>query len=149
MSIEDAALGGELHDSPARAEPAAPRQSAIQPAMQPAMQAALQEAATVARLEERARVSAILNSEAARGRMAQAVVLATETALTVAEATRLLMVSPRETALEALASRAAGGLEIGAGSGAEPDTVRADRQVRVVDGWKRAVANANRRFEKP
>ena len=47
------------------------------------------------------------------------------------------------------ASRAAGGLEIGAGSGAEPDTVRADRQVRVVDGWKRAVANANRRFEKP
>ena len=47
------------------------------------------------------------------------------------------------------ASSAAGGLEIGAGSGAEPDTVRADRQVRVVDGWKRAVANANRRFEKP
>jgi capsid assembly protease len=140
MSIEDAAIGGELHDSPARAEPAAPRQSAIQPAMQ----TALLEAAAVARLEERARVSAILNSEAARGRMAQAVVLATETALTVAEATRLLMVSPRETALEALASRAAGGLEIGA----EPDTVRADREVRAIDGWKRAVANANRRFEK-
>lgn len=137
MSIEDAATGGEQHDSPTRAEPAAPRQSA--------MQTALQEAAAVARLEERTRVSAILNSEAAKGRMAQAVVLATETALTVAEATRLLMVSPKETALEALASRAASGPELGA----EPDTVRADRQVRVVDGWKRAVANANRRFEKP
>ena len=99
----------------------------------------------MARLEERARVSAILNSEAAKGRMAQAVVLATETALTVAEATRLLMVSPKETALEALASRAASGPELGA----EPDTVRADRQARVVDGWKRAVSNANRRFEKP
>ena len=141
MSIEDAAIGGELHDSPARAEPAATRQ----PAMQSGMQSALQEAATVARLEERARVSAILNSEAAKGRMAQAVVLATETALTVAEATRLLMVSPKETALEALASRAASGPEIGAGS----DTVRADREARAVDGWKRAVANANRRFEKP
>jgi capsid assembly protease len=137
MSIEDAALGGEPHDSTTRSEPAGHRQSA--------MQTALQEAATVARLEERARVSAILNSEAAKGRMAQAVVLATETALTVAEATRLLMVSPKETALEALASRAASGPELGA----EPDTVRADRKVRVVDGWKRAVANANRRFEKP
>lgn len=137
MSIEDAATGGEQHDSPTRAEPAAPRQSA--------MQTALQEAAAVARLEERTRVSAILNSEAAKGRMAQAVVLATETELTVAEATRLLMVSPKETALEALASRAASGPELGA----EPDTIRADRQVRVVDGWKRAVANANRRFEKP
>jgi signal peptide peptidase SppA len=137
MSTEDAALGGEPHDGTTRAEPAATRQST--------MQTALQEAATVARLEERARVSAILNSEAAKGRMAQAVMLATETALSVAEATRLLMVSPRETALEALASRAASGPELGA----EPDTVRADRQARVVDGWKRAVSNANRRFEKP
>ena len=141
MSTEDAALGGEPHDSTMRAEAAAHRQSATQSGMQ----TALQEAAAVARLEERARVSAILNSEAAKGRMAQAVVLATETALTAAEATRLLMVSPKETALEALASRAASGPELGA----EPDTVRADRQVRVVDGWKRAVANANRRFEKP
>jgi len=141
MSIEDAALGGEPHDGTARAEPAASRQSATQSVMQ----TALQEAATVARLEERARVSAILNSEAAKGRMAQAVVLAAETALTVTEATRLLMVSPKETALEALASRAASGPELGT----EPDTVRADRQGRVADGWKRAVANANRRFEKP
>ena len=101
-------------------------------------------AVTAARAEERARVRAIVTSEAAKSRMAQALVLATETSLTVAEAEKLLAASPKEAGVEALAARAASGLEIGSSRDpAAPDAAA----VRAVAGWKKAIATANQRFQ--
>jgi signal peptide peptidase SppA len=100
-------------------------------------------AVTAARLEERARIRAIVASEAAEGRMAQALVLATETSLTVAEAEKLLAASPKEAGIEGLAARAAGGPEIG--SSRDPAAPDAATE-RAVAGWKKAIAAANQRF---
>ncbi len=138
MSTEDIAAATE-------AVPAAPIASAQPtrldpPALQPA--ARLDEAVAAARLEERARIRAIVNSEAAEGREKQALMLATETALTVAEAEKILGVSPKETRLEALAQRASAGPEFGAPGGAE----KPDAGALIQEGWKRAIANANRQF---
>ena len=104
--------------------------------------ARLEEAIAAARLEERARIRAIVNSDAAEGRGSQALMLATETALSVAEAERILGVSPKETRLEALAQRASTGPEFGAPGGAE----KPDAGTLIQEGWKRAIANANRQF---
>ena len=104
--------------------------------------ARLEDAVTAARLEERARIRAIVNAEAAEGREKQALVLATETALTVAEAEKILGASPKETRLEALAQRASAGPEFGAPGGAE----KPDAGALIQEGWKRAIANANRQF---
>jgi signal peptide peptidase SppA len=100
-------------------------------------------AVAAARHEERARIRAIVSCDDAKGRGAQALILATETALSVSEAEKLLAASPRETAVDALASRAASGTEIG--SSAEPR--EPDAGERASRGWKHAVAAANRRFE--
>ena len=100
-------------------------------------------AVATARQEERARIRAIVSCEEARGRGAQALILATETALSVSEAEKLLAASPKETAVDALASRAGSGPEIGAS--AEPR--EPDAGERASRGWKHAIAAANRRFE--
>ena len=110
------------------------------PAHQPAIQ--LDEAVAAARLEERARIRAIVNCDAAEGRAAQALMLATETSLTVLEAEKILGASPKETRIEALAQRASAGPEFGSSRDAE----RPNPTARAEEGWKRAVANANRRF---
>lgn len=102
-------------------------------------------AVSLARQEERSRIAGIVNSEAAQGRMAQAVVLATETSLSLQEATRLLLAGPKESRIEALASRAGNGPELGSSPNPQPH----DRGARAEEGWKRAISNANRRFEKP
>lgn len=102
-------------------------------------------AVSLARQEERSRIAGIVNSEAAQGRMAQAVVLATETSLSLQEATRLLLAAPKESRIEALASRAGNGPELGSSPNPQPH----DRGARAEEGWKRAISNANRRFEKP
>jgi signal peptide peptidase SppA len=134
MSKEDAGPAAEMVAAPA---PEPPRLQA--PAPQPVAQ--LQEAVATARLEERARIRAIVNAEASEGRKAQAVMLATETALSVAEAEKVLAASPKETRIEALAQRAAAGPEFGSSRDERPNpTARAE------EGWKRAIANANRRF---
>ena len=85
---------------------------------------------------------AIVNGEAARGREKQALMLATETALSVAEAEKILNASLKETRIEALAQRAAAGSEFGANR--EPE--HPNPNARAEEGWKRAIANANRRF---
>lgn len=137
MSTEDIAVAAE-------AAPAAPIASAQHtrldaPAPQPA--ARLDEAVAAARLEERARIRAIVNCEAAEGRGAQALMLATETALSVAEAEKILTASPKESRVDALAQRASAGPEFGSSRDDRPNpTARAE------EGWKRAIANANRRF---
>ena len=138
MSTEEMAAAAE-------AAPAAPVQPARleAPAPQPAVR--LEEAVAAARLDERARIRAIVNCEAAAGREKQALMLATETALSVAEAEKILSASPKETRIEALAQRAAAGPEFGSSRDAE----RPNPTARAEEGWKRAIANANRRFEKP
>jgi signal peptide peptidase SppA len=135
MSTEDTGPAAEVV---AALPPEPPRLQA--PAPQPAAQ--LQEAAAVARIEERARIRAIVNAEASEGRKAQALMLATETSLSVAEAEKVLAASPKETRIEALAQRAAAGSEFGATR--EPE--RPNPNARAEEGWKRAIANANRRF---
>jgi len=100
-------------------------------------------AVTAAQTEERARIRAIVTSAAAEGRMAQALVLATETSLTVTEAEKLLAASPKEAGIEALATRAASGPEIGSSRDLAPPDAAAER---AVAGWKKAIAVANQRF---
>ena len=109
------------------------------PAPQPV--ARLEEAVAAARLGERARIRAIVNCAAAEGREKQALMLATETALSATEAEKILNASPKETRLDALAQRASAGPEFGS---SRDD--RANPTARAEDGWKRAIANANRRF---
>lgn len=100
-------------------------------------------AVTAARAEERARIRGIVSSGAAEGRMPQALVLATETGLSVAEAERLLAASPKDPGIDALAARAGNGPEIGnSGDPARPDAAAE----RAVAGWKKAIATANQRF---
>ena len=137
MSTEDLAVAAEA----APVTPTAPAQPARleTPVQQPA--ARLEEAITAARLEERARIRAIVNCEAAEGRGAQALMLATETALSVAEAEKILAASPKESRVEALAQRASAGLEFGSSRDDRPNPA-----ARAEEGWKRAIANANRRF---
>jgi signal peptide peptidase SppA len=135
MSTEDAGPAAEMVAAP---PPEPPRLQA--PAPQPAAQ--LQDAVATARLEERARIRAIVNAEASEGRKAQALMLATETALSVAEAEKVLAASPKETRIEALAQRAAAGSEFGA----TRDPERPNPTARAEEGWKRAIASANRRF---
>ena len=126
MSTEDLAVAAEAVAAPPTA---------------PAQPARLDEAVAAARQEERARIRAIVNCEAAVGRGSQALMLATETALSIAEAEKILAASPKETRLEALAQRAAAGPEFGSSRDDRPNpTARAE------EGWKRAIANANRRF---
>ena len=126
MSTEDLAVAAEAVAAPPTA---------------PAQPARLDEAVAAARQEERARIRAIVSCEAAEGRGAQALMLATETALSVAEAEKILTASPKESRVEALAQRAAAGSEFGSSCDDRPNpTARAE------EGWKRAIANANRRF---
>ena len=96
------------------------------------------------RAEERARIRAIVNADAAEGRMAQALILATETSLTVAEAEKLLAASPSEPTVQALAARAGSGSEIGSSRDATAPDASAERSIA---GWKKAVAAANQRFQ--
>ena len=136
MSTEEMAAAAD-------AAPAAPVQPARldAPAAHPAIRQ--EEALAAARLEERARIRAIVNCEAAEGRGKQALMLATETALSVVEAEKILAASPKESRVEALAQRAAAGPEFGSSRDDRPN-----RAARAEEGWKRAIANANRRFAK-
>ena len=137
MSTEDIAEAAEAASASPVTLAQPPRLEA--PAPQPA--ARLDEAITAARLDERARIRAIVNCEAAEGRGAQALMLATETALSVAEAEKILSASPKESRVEALAQRAAAGPEFGSSRDDRPNPA-----ARAEEGWKRAIANANRRF---
>ena len=137
MSTEDLAVAAEA--APVAPIAPAPPARLETPAPQPA--ARLDEAVAVARLEERARIRAIVNCEAAEGRAAQALMLATETALSVAEAEKILAASPKESRVEALAQRASAGPEFGSSRDDRPNPA-----ARAEEGWKRAIANANRRF---
>jgi signal peptide peptidase SppA len=138
MSTEEMAAAAEAAPA-ATAVPVQPAQLEAQGA-RPTIR--LEEAVAAARLEERARIRAIVNAEVAEGREKQALMLATETALTVAEAEKILGASPKETRIEALAQRAAAGPEFGA----TRDPERSNPTARAEEGWKRAIANANRRF---
>ena len=137
MSTEDLAVAAEAAPVAPIAPAQAPRLET--PAPQPA--ARLEEVNAAARLEERTRIRAIVNCEAAEGRAAQALMLATETALSVAEAEKILAASPKESRVEALAQRASAGPEFGSSRDDRPNPA-----ARAEEGWKRAIANANRRF---
>lgn len=106
-------------------------------------QAQLEQASNTACMEERARIRAIVRCQAAQGRMAQALMLATETSLSAEEAEKLLSASPKESSIEALANRAANGSEIGAAS---DQVFVPDAGERAANGWKKAIAAANERF---
>lgn len=144
MSTDDTAPGAELagHDSTAEHDAAALRASEAAGTMAREQAARLEEAIAAARLQERARIRAIVNFDAAVGREKQALMLATETALSTVEAEKILCASPKETRIDALAQRASAGPEFGSSREAESPNPTA----RAEEGWKRAIANANRRF---
>lgn len=137
MSTEDLAVAAEA----APVAPIAPAQALRLETPVPQPAARLDEAVAAARLEERTRIRAIVNCEAAEGRGAQALMLATETALSIGEAEKILTASPKESRVEALAQRASAGPEFGSSRDERPDPA-----ARAEEGWKRAIANANRRF---
>jgi signal peptide peptidase SppA len=138
MSTEEKAAAAEA----APAALMAPAQPARLDAPVPQVPVRLDEAVAAARVEERARIRSIVNCGAAEGRGKQALMLATETALSVTEAEKILNASPKETRIEALAQRASAGPEFGA----TRDPERPNPTARAEEGWKRAIANANRRF---
>jgi signal peptide peptidase SppA len=91
---------------------------------------------------ERARIAAILRSDASEGRERQAAALALDTDLTALQAVKVLGVSPKDgggrPAVPAIAERAAAEREFG--SATPPET--AGQRTRA--GWARAVESANR-----
>jgi signal peptide peptidase SppA len=97
------------------------------------------EAVTAARADgavaERARIAAILRSDAAAGREAQALAFALDTDISAEDAVKVLSVAPKATAAPTIADRAAGEVEIGASSdhGRSPEAA-------VDAAWKKALA---------
>ena len=143
MSTDDTAPAAGMagHHSTAEQDAAALRAREAAGTMAREHAARLEEAIAAARLQERARIRASVNSDAAEGREKQALMLATETALSATEAEKILNASPKETRLDALAQRASAGPEFGSSRDDRPNPA-----ARAEDGWKRAIANANRRF---
>jgi ClpP class serine protease len=108
-----------------------------------AVEAARVEGKKVGHAEATARIRSILGSEEARGREAQAMVLALDTAMGPEDAAKVLDASPKAASgVASIAERAAGQAEMGADAGSS----RIDATERVASGWARAIANANQRF---
>jgi signal peptide peptidase SppA len=91
---------------------------------------------------ERNRIGAIYESEAAEGRLKQAMTLALKTDLSIEQAAEVLNVSPKEasatTPVPSIAERAAAEREFGSSIAAEPAIQK------TKSGWAKAVENANR-----
>lgn len=108
-----------------------------------AVEAARAEGKILGQAEATARIRSILGCEDAKGREAQAMVLALDTAMTAADAAKVLAASPKAASgVASIAERAAGQAEMGADAG----STRVDATERVANGWARAIANANQRF---
>lgn len=109
-----------------------------------AVEAARAEGKKVGQAEATARIRNILGCEEARGREAQAMVLALDTAMGAEDAAKVLAASPKASigGVASIAERAAGQAEMGADTGG----TRIDATERVASGWARAIANANQRF---
>jgi ClpP class serine protease len=109
-----------------------------------AIEAARVEGKKVGHAEATARIRSILGCEDAKGREAQAMVLALDTAMSAEDAAKVLAASPKATSngVASIAERAAGQAEMGADAG----SIRIDATERVASGWARAIANANQRF---
>ena len=97
---------------------AAPAVAQVTAQQDPAALAAARDEGVVA---ERARMAAILGSEEAKGRDEQAQFLATKTSVSVPEALGILAASPvARTGSPLDAAMAAGGPNVGGGTGADP-----------------------------
>jgi spore germination protein YaaH len=121
--------------------------AAISPAdLQTAVEAARTEAhatgVTVGKELATARIKAILTAPETEGREAQALVLALETEMTVADAAKVLAASPKAITSASIADRAAQEAELGAETPAD----HRNRAERSAAGWTKAVTNANARF---
>lgn len=101
------------------------------------VQAQISTAVSAALATERARISAILTCEEAKGREQQAMTLAMEPAMSVESAKKLLASFGTATTI---AGRAAGMPEAGANAGQPPSTAQAAGSL-----WGSAVANVNQR----
>ena len=107
------------------------------------VEAARAEGKTIGQAEATARIRSILGCEEAKGREAQAMVLALDTAMTAEDAVKVLAASPKApSGVASIAERAAGQAEMGADAG----STRIDATERVASGWARAISNANQRF---
>jgi hypothetical protein len=130
-----------------QAEALATDVSAISPAdLQSAVDAARTEAhaagVTAGKAEATARIKSILTAPETEGREAQALVLALETDMTVADAAKVLAASPKASAATSIADRAAQEAELGAETPAD----HRNRSERNAAGWAKAITQANARF---
>ncbi|MDN2578931.1 S49 family peptidase [Aquibium sp. ELW1220] len=108
-----------------------------------AVEVARAEGMRAGQTEATARIRSILGCEDAKGREAQAMVLALDTAMNAEDAAKVLAASPKApSGVASIAERAAGQAEMGADAG----STRIDATERVASGWARAIANANQRF---
>lgn len=89
-----------------------------------------------------ARIKSILTSEEAKGREAQAMVLALDTEMSAEDAAKVLAVAPKSSRTASIADRAAAENELGA----DASGGRVDAAQKAATGWASAVANANKRF---
>ena len=121
--------------------------SAISPAdLQSAVEVARAEAhaagVTAGKAEATARIKSILTAPETEGREAQALVLALETEMTAADASKVLAASPKASVATSIAERAAQEAELGA----ETPTDHRNRSERNAAGWAKAITQANARF---
>ena len=118
----------------------------VPPPTPEAHEAALHTARAEGASTERSRITAILRSDTATGREAQAIALALDTDLAADAALKVLAATPIVVARAAatIAERAAAEAEMGTALPAP--TAAAQIAERATRGWQAAVANANKRF---
>jgi signal peptide peptidase SppA len=97
---------------------------------------------TAGKAEATARIKSILTAPETEGREAQALVLALETEMTAADASKVLAASPKASVATSIADRAAQEAELGAETAAD----QRNRSERNAAGWAKAITQANARF---
>ena len=111
--------------------------------MNAAVDNARAEGATAGAAEATARIKSILTCEEAKGREAQAMVLALEMQMSAEDASKVLAASPKSEGGSSIESRAAGEAEFG------DDALQGglNAHEKTATGWNAAIANANKRFD--
>lgn len=110
--------------------------------MNAAIDKARAEGAAAGKAEATARIKSILTCEEAKGREAQAMVLALDTQMSAEDATKVLSASPKVSGVASIEDRAARENEFGGDASGS----RVDASEKVASGWSAAVAQANKRF---
>jgi capsid assembly protease len=124
------------------AGPQAENAGITEAAMSAAVEAARVEGFAAGKAEASARIKSILTCEEAKGRQAQAMVLALDMQMSAEDASKVLAASPKASAVASIEDRAARENEFGGDAAGG----RLDASEKVASGWSAAVAQANKRL---